>query len=432
MGELAFGPFRMDLESARLLRGGSALDLRPQGFNALRALIQNYGRHVDYEQMIQQAWGGAVVSRHTVAVTVGEAKKVLGEYGSWIQYRPKLGYSLEIPAAEDLIRKGQHFAQRFTRDGFEKALDCFREAAGASSADFRAFQGMSSCYLMLGSLGLRPPRETYAKFREAQREAVALRGLTPGLRADNACALHLFERQFSEAERELLAVAKESPDFAPVFTHLVMLYLTNKRFEEAERALARAYAADPLWPLPAGIEIFLRICKREFELAAECGEKAVELHPYVPIGRFFYAYALQCSGKLCDAIEQFRLVQVMSPCFPWPRAHEAVCLAESGNCPQAERILDELEQRRRVDYVDPYNLVRPYDVLGRRQAALGELERACDEGSVALAYIDVDPKMDSLRGEPRFERVRDHVLQVARSDSAIGRVSAQAVSQAAS
>jgi len=58
------------------------------------------------------------VSRHTVAVTVGEAKRALREYGAWIHYRPKLGYRLEIPIAEELILKGSHFAQRHTRDGF--------------------------------------------------------------------------------------------------------------------------------------------------------------------------------------------------------------------------------------------------------------------------------------------------------------------------
>ena len=60
MGHIAFGPFSLDLESARLLRDGVELDLRPQVFSALRTLIQNCGRHVDYDHMIQQAWQGVV------------------------------------------------------------------------------------------------------------------------------------------------------------------------------------------------------------------------------------------------------------------------------------------------------------------------------------------------------------------------------------
>ena len=42
-----------------------------------RRRVQNRGRFVDYDQMISDAWGGVVVSKHTVAVTVGEVKKTL-------------------------------------------------------------------------------------------------------------------------------------------------------------------------------------------------------------------------------------------------------------------------------------------------------------------------------------------------------------------
>ena len=54
------------------------------------------GRLVDYKQMIHEAWDGNQVSRHTVRVTIGEIKHLLGEYGHWINCQPKFGYRLEI------------------------------------------------------------------------------------------------------------------------------------------------------------------------------------------------------------------------------------------------------------------------------------------------------------------------------------------------
>src|SRR5215471_6765491 len=118
---MAFGPFFLNAACTRLSRDNVELDLRPQALHVLKVLIQNSGKHVDYEQMIREAWEGTLVSRHTVAVTVGEVKKALREYGSWITYRPKLGYRLEVPHSEDLIRKGWHFWNRQTREGLEKA-----------------------------------------------------------------------------------------------------------------------------------------------------------------------------------------------------------------------------------------------------------------------------------------------------------------------
>jgi DNA-binding response OmpR family regulator len=45
-------------------------------------------------------------------------------------------------------------------------------------------------------------------------------------------------------------------------------------------------------------------------------------------------------------------------------------------------------------------------VTGAQGQALGELERACHEHSSALHTVHVDPHVDEIRGNTRFERVR--------------------------
>src|SRR5579863_8930899 len=73
----AFGPFRVDIGSRRLFRDGREIILRAQAFRALAVLVQNAGHPVEYQQMAREAWAGAPVSRHTVAVTISEVRKVL-------------------------------------------------------------------------------------------------------------------------------------------------------------------------------------------------------------------------------------------------------------------------------------------------------------------------------------------------------------------
>jgi len=99
-GSLAFGPFRLHLGSCRLFRDGLEVALRAQAFRVLAVLAHAAGEPVDYKRMAREAWNGAPVSRHTVAVTVGEVRKALREYGSWIRYRRRFGFCLEIPKTE--------------------------------------------------------------------------------------------------------------------------------------------------------------------------------------------------------------------------------------------------------------------------------------------------------------------------------------------
>ncbi len=402
MEQITFGPFRLDNTTTTLLRDGRELELRPQAFHALRTLIHNRGRYVGYAQMINQAWDGNLVSKHTVAVTIGEVKKTLAEFGGWISYRPKLGYRLDVPHSDDLVKQGWHFWTRRTREGFEKALDCFQQAAIENPSDFRAFEGISLCYLLLGTYGMRLPKEMYSGFLQAHRRAVELCGLTPERRADRAHGLHLFEHKLEEAESELVRALAESPDSPEVYVRLEMLYVTQGRLDDALSILLRARGSHSLWPTVPAHEILIRFFRREFEAAIACGKKALELHPYLYLGRLFYAESLEHSGRIAEALEQYRLAIIMCPDLPWLQALEAVCLLKSGRRKDAAAILADLIQSRKQQYVDAYFMAVLLGALGDRDQAFQELERAYHEKSPALFALRVDPRLDPLREDPRF------------------------------
>jgi tetratricopeptide (TPR) repeat protein len=410
MEQITFGPFRLDTITTTLLRDGHELELRPQAFHALRALIHNRGRYVGYAQMINQAWDGNLVSKHTVAVTIGEVKKTLGEFGLWITYRPKLGYRLDVPHSDDMVKQGWHFWTRRTREGFEKALDCFQQAAIENPSDFRAFEGISLCYLLLGTYGMRMPREMYSGFQQAHRRAVELCGLTPERRADRAHGLHLFEHKFEEAETELLQAQQESPESPEVYVRLTMLYITQGRLDDALNILLRARSTHSLWPTVPANEILVRFFRREFDSAVACGQKALELHPYLYLGRLFYGEALERSGKPSQALEQYRLAVIMSPDLPWLRAVEAACMAKHGRRKEANAILSELIQVRKAQYVDAYFMAMLFDALGDTDQAFQELERAYREKSAALFAVRLDPRLDHLREDPRFTALVNRVF----------------------
>jgi DNA-binding winged helix-turn-helix (wHTH) protein len=406
MEELAFGPFSVDLAALRLRRGGAELELRPQALRALNLLIQNSGQYVAHEEMITKAWGGISVSRNTVAVTIAEVKKVLQEYGSWIRCRPKLGYRLEIPKRDDLIQVGWHLWKRRTREGFEKALACFQQAADEDSSDFRAFEGIALSYLLLCTYGLRPPRETYPNFVEAHQRAVAIGGLTAGLRSDRGHALHICERKLEQAESDLLDALRQEPSLGTIYVRVAVLYCTMGRLNDALEILVQARGADPLCPVLPSTETFVRLCRREFDAALVCGQNSIDLHPYQHMGRAHYAQALEATGQIEEALAQHRLLCVMAPDLPWYLALEGGCLARNGRTVQAIEILNQLLRVRETEYVDAYYISMVLEALGRRDGALEELERAYLESSATLFMLNVDWRMDGLRQDARCRRLQ--------------------------
>ena len=405
MTDIMFGPFSLDVAATRLTRDGREVKLRPQALAALRVLLRHAGETVRYEQMIQEAWLGTIVSRHTVDVTISEVRKSLGEFATWIVNKPKLGYRIEVPRSDELVRRGWHFWHRRTREGFNRAIECFEQAIIDTPSDCRAYVGLSQTYLALATFGMRPPRDMYTHFLEAHGRAVELGGLTPELRCDRAHALHQFERRVPEAESEFLAAIGDDPGITGAYVRLARLYAATGREEKALNILRRCEAVDPLLPLLPATDTLTRFWQRDYEGAIASGARGIELHPYMQVIRANYAQALEFAGRLDEALTQYRTAIAMSPDSTWMRALEGTCLAKIGRRDEALAILDAMEHIRRSEYVDPYYMALFRSAVGQRDEAFVELTRAYEEGSVWLFSIGVDPKMDPLREDPRFERL---------------------------
>jgi DNA-binding winged helix-turn-helix (wHTH) protein len=404
--EFTFGPFSLNIEASRLTRDGVEVRLRPRAFHTLRVLLQHQGEFVGYDTMMAEAWEGVHVSHHTVDVTVAEVRRHLGEYGGWLAQRRKLGYALEVPRSEEVVRQGWHFWNQRTRNGCERAIDCFTRAIAESPCDFRAFEGLSASYLTLAIFGMRCPLEMYPRFCEAHGRAVALSGMRPELRCNHAFGLCVFEHSPDESEQEFLRTLDEKPSLGPAYVRLAMLYGSAGRFDEAFEILARGKHVDPLLPTLAAAEVLVRCWTRDFETAVTLGQQGTELHPYLQVLRVNYAQALHLAGRLDDALAQYQIASIMSPDVPWLRALEGACQAALGRRRDARAMLEGLEALRRSEYVDAYYMAVLRSALGQHGEALAELNRATAENSAWLYTLHVDPQLDPLRDRAGFPRLR--------------------------
>ena len=410
--KVAIGPFEMDLVHGRLLRDGIEQEVRPQAWRALKVLAQSQGELVEYDQLIREAWD-VHVSKHTVASTINEIKRVLAEYGSWIVCRPKAGYRLELHRSDELIRRGSHYRNQYTRLGFENALRCFQEAAKDDSLDFRPFEGIANTYLLLAGFLMRAPAEMCDSFREAHAKSASLCGLTPAIRLDRAFAFLVFERKLKEAEAELIALQAEMPGCVHIYIRLALIQLASGRIAAARSYLPFARGCDPLAPELAFLEVVIHLFSREFDKAIAWGKRAVELHPGSQIARAFYAEALDFAGNCGAAQEQYGLAASISADTTWIHADRARSLAIHGSTHEAETIFNQLERRRASEYVDAYHMALLLDALGRREDALAEVARAYHENSYALLFSTLDAKAEPLRSDPRFERLRKRMVRAA-------------------
>lgn len=57
------------------------------------------------------------------------------------------------------------------------------------------------------------------------------------------------------------------------------------------------------------------------------------------------------------------------------------------------------------EYRPAFEIAKVYLALGERDRALDWLERAYDEHAHSMAFLKVDPQLEALHGDARFERL---------------------------
>ena len=83
--------------------------------------------------------------------------------------------------------------------------------------------------------------------------------------------------------------------------------------------------------------------------------------------------------------------------------------AVSGRQDRARGILQELEAQSKTRYVSPYFLAIVYAGLGERDRVFFWLDRAVADRSDALVYLEVEPRLDSFRSDPRYRALLNQV-----------------------
>jgi len=88
---------------------------------------------------------------------------------------------------------------------------------------------------------------------------------------------------------------------------------------------------------------------------------------------------------------------------PLMRAALAHTYGVAGRKAEASQMLNDLTKLAKQKYVAPYFLAGIHIGLGENDRAIEYLEKAYDEHSNWLIYLHMDPSIDSLREDTRFQ-----------------------------
>lgn len=84
-------------------------------------------------------------------------------------------------------------------------------------------------------------------------------------------------------------------------------------------------------------------------------------------------------------------------------------LAHSGRIAAARKLLQEMQLSSVHRYVSPYLIADVQNAVGEDEKAIESLAGGYDQRDMWMIYLEVDPDMDSLRGDSRFKALSQKI-----------------------
>jgi len=142
---------------------------------------------------------------------------------------------------------------------------------------------------------------------------------------------------------------------------------------------------------------------RRFDAAIAEYRRILEMAPSYGVAHVFLGFALAFTGQFDEAVTLLeRAVATLGP-RPILQMALGYTYGLEGRKEQASQLVQQLEARAAQEYVPAAFIALVYVALREANAAFEWLEKAYAEHSILMTMLKVDPLLDPVRGDARFE-----------------------------
>lgn len=185
-----------------------------------------------------------------------------------------------------------------------------------------------------------------------------------------------------------------------------------------EEALAHGLKTCELDPLSltanAGVG-WIYFYMRDYDRAIFELQKVKEMDRSFALGRLWCGCVYQQQRMHTEAIAEMEQAALHGGPTAMTEAFLAHAYAEAGNDAEARSRLGSLMEASAGRYVARYLIGLIWIGLGDKDRAFEYLEKACEERCPWLVFLNVDPRFDALRSDPRFDDLVRRIGLPARS-----------------
>ena len=302
----------------------------------------------------------------------------------------------------ELYLKGRFFGNKRSGAELRKSVEYLKQAIAKDPGYALAYAGLADSYTLLRFYGGASPSESLVPGEAAAKRALELDDSL----AEPHASLGLLATEELELDRavsELERAIQLNPNYATAHHWLALARTCLRQSDRAVEEAKRALELDPLSMIINADLSIIYLYARHYDEAEAQARKALEIDSRSFLAHYYLGAALQVTGRLKEAIPEFqRAVELNND--PYSIAMLAQAYARNGQTDDARKLLIRLKEMAKASDVPEYAFALVQTSLGEKEHAIEALERSYNGGNRSYLFIlPVDPLLDDLRGDPRFE-----------------------------
>jgi TolB-like protein/Tfp pilus assembly protein PilF len=295
-----------------------------------------------------------------------------------------------------------HYTNWTTPEGLKRAVEYAQQSIEKDPTYAPAYTALANSYIVLGLIMQLSNRDALSRARTAAMTALEIDESLPEAHIDLAQVQSRLDWDWAGAERGFKRALELDPNSADAHGWYSMHLAQMGRSEESMAHAKRAVELDPLTPRHRGGIARAYYCARQFDQALRAEKEAMKFKSNLG-NHHLFGWVYREKGMYEEAIAEFREALKQGPREPAALAHLGNAYARAGRVREARECLRQLKQRSDVETVETYAIAIIHAGLGEKDQAFEWLEKAYEEHDQGLSFLKVDPTLDPLRSDPRFQ-----------------------------
>jgi len=314
-----------------------------------------------------------------------------------------------VAGAHEFYLRGLYYWNFRTEESFRTAIEFFNRAIELDPEYALAHSGIARVYNTVGLYGGVPPGLARDRAKSHAQKALAIDNAMPEAYAALGYAQLLFDWDWKNSEAAFKTAISNNPNYTGAHHWYALMLTLVGKFEDGYQRIDKALNLDPLSFILNSQKGWILYFARRYQDALAQLHHAIRLNDNFALSHYFLGLTYLQMAKLEDAIHAFKEARELSGNHPAPCAGLGYTQALLGRKAEALRHLEILNALAKQRFISPFFFSWIYIGLGDPNKALGFLEDAYNQRCCWMAHLNVEPIMDSVRSDPRFQNLLQRI-----------------------